>query len=58
MCPGADEGRFQDAAISTVYEPPMNILRSIGSIESDDDYENDEYFEVAGLGVDDNDNDL
>ena len=39
--PGADEGHFQDAAISTVYESPMNILRSIGFIASDDDF--DEY---------------
>ena len=43
---------FQDATISIAHESPMNILRSIGHIASDDNYEEDEYlkFEVAGLG--------
>ena len=36
---------------------PHEYLRPIGHILSDDDYNEDEYFQVTGLNVDNNDND-
>ena len=51
--PAVPWSHSQDTAISIPHE----YLRPIGHILSDDDYNEDEYFQVTGLNVDNNDND-